>query len=495
MLQDFIKSNDHNFCLFADSMPQIVWITTADGKNIYFNHQWVEYTGLTVEESYGDGWNKPFHPDDQKRSLISWQNATKNHETYSLECRLRRKDGEYKWWLVRGVPVMDGEATILNWIGTCTDIEQIKLNEITSRQNELRFKLVLESAIDYAIFMLNPEGIIQTWNIGAERIYAFKAHEIIGKHFSILFGKEQLLLNYPNKILGIALRNGKFSEEAIRIKKDGSTFLADINISTMYDEGNHIGFSSINRDLYEREAAKTNKTDRENYVMNLVHDLRTPLTGAIMNAQIIQKANIGFLKIISSLDRVSTMVSNLLDANTIESGNPLNLHFEYCDLQQIIMDVVADLTLIHGRRFILKESNSVSGYWSIDGLRRVIENLLTNAVKYGVTLSPINIMIEKNQNSVSFSIQNLGKELSSVEQLNIIEHNQRLKKNRNINIQGWGIGLTLVKGIIEAHGGSIALESESEKGTTFTITIPLDSRLFDPSLNLIKASTTEHILQ
>jgi len=99
--QDALRKEQ--FHALAEAMSQIVWITRADGWNIYFNHQWVEYTGLTLEERYGHGWNKPLHPNDQKRAWDAWQNEVHNNGSYSLECRLRRADGAYRWWLVRGV--------------------------------------------------------------------------------------------------------------------------------------------------------------------------------------------------------------------------------------------------------------------------------------------------------------------------------------------------------------------------------------------------------
>ena len=120
-------------------MPQIVWITRPDGWNIYFNEQWVDYTGLTLEESYGHGWNKPFHPDDQQRAWDAWQNATNYGAVYSLECRLRRKDGVYKWWLIRGVPVLDAEGTILKWFGTCTDIDKLNRQKMRSKRNSMNY--------------------------------------------------------------------------------------------------------------------------------------------------------------------------------------------------------------------------------------------------------------------------------------------------------------------------------------------------------------------
>ena len=88
-----LETSENEFELLAESMPQIVWVTRSDGWNIYFNQQWVDYTGLSLEESYGHGWNKPFHPDDQQRARDAWQNAIKNKGSYSIECQLRRKDG------------------------------------------------------------------------------------------------------------------------------------------------------------------------------------------------------------------------------------------------------------------------------------------------------------------------------------------------------------------------------------------------------------------
>jgi PAS domain S-box-containing protein len=121
-----LRASEQEFRSLAESMPQIVWITRPDGWNIYFNQQWMDYTGLTLEESNGHGWNKPFHPDDQQRAWDAWQYATQNDATYSVQCRLRRADGAYRWWLIRGVALRDANGKILKWFGTCTDIEDIK---------------------------------------------------------------------------------------------------------------------------------------------------------------------------------------------------------------------------------------------------------------------------------------------------------------------------------------------------------------------------------
>lgn len=141
-LEESIK----DFRSLAESMPQIVWATRPDGWTTYFNQHWVNYTGMTLEESYGHGWNKPFHPDDQRRAWDAWQNATHNNGVYSIEARLRRFDGEYRWWLVRGVPLTNDQGEIVKWFGTCTDIEDIKQTQKVLRENEELIRLSTELA-------------------------------------------------------------------------------------------------------------------------------------------------------------------------------------------------------------------------------------------------------------------------------------------------------------------------------------------------------------
>ncbi len=142
---DLIQSYKE-FRLLAEVMPQIVWITGADGKHIFCNRQWLDYTGLTQEQSQGDGWIVPFHPDDRERAWDVWRNTVTTGGGYSLECRLRRADGAYRWWLVRGLPVFEDNGKIMKWFGTCTDIHQLKLTEQSLFESEARWQFALEGS-------------------------------------------------------------------------------------------------------------------------------------------------------------------------------------------------------------------------------------------------------------------------------------------------------------------------------------------------------------
>ncbi|OQW78035.1 MAG: hypothetical protein BVN35_04670 [Proteobacteria bacterium ST_bin11] len=161
LAEDASRSSEKQFRLLAESMPQIVWITRADGWNVYFNRQWVEYTGLSLAQSMGDGWATPFHPDDKPHALQAWRDAVNELITYSLECRLRRADGVYRWWLIRGVPVLDDQGRIDKWFGTCTDIHDLKQAELELRIAEARWQFALEGS---------NQGVWD-WNIEEDNVF------------------------------------------------------------------------------------------------------------------------------------------------------------------------------------------------------------------------------------------------------------------------------------------------------------------------------------
>ncbi|MGZ4964618.1 MAG: PAS domain-containing protein, partial [Limisphaerales bacterium] len=128
-VEEALRQSEETMRMMTESIPQMIWMCRPDGWNIYINQKWVDYTGQSAKECSGHGWNKPFHPDDQLRAWNAWKLATETGGAYDLECRLRRTDGAYRWFLIRGLPVRDAQGAILKWFGTCTDIHDRKKDE------------------------------------------------------------------------------------------------------------------------------------------------------------------------------------------------------------------------------------------------------------------------------------------------------------------------------------------------------------------------------
>ncbi|HXG55770.1 MAG TPA: PAS domain-containing protein [Vicinamibacterales bacterium] len=148
--EEALRQSEAEFRTLTESMPQMVWMSRPDGWNTYSNQRWVDYTGLSVDESYGHGWSTPFHPDDRQRALDAWRQAIPLGD-YNVECRLRRGDGSYRWMLVRALPLRDSAGQTVKWIGTCTDIDDLKRAQDAALHSErVQRALAAELANEHA---------------------------------------------------------------------------------------------------------------------------------------------------------------------------------------------------------------------------------------------------------------------------------------------------------------------------------------------------------
>ena len=251
------------FHTLAEAMPQIVWITRADGWNIYFNQHWVDYTGLTLEESLGHGWNKPFHPDEQQLAWDAWQKATATADIYSIESRLRRADGVYRWWLIRGVPLQDSNGNILKWFGTCTDIHDLKLAELEItranlelRESERRFSDMLQN-VELLSVMLDREARITYCNDYLLRLSGWAREEVIGRNWFELFIPSAN--NDPKDVFLALLANSPeaWHYESEIVTRAGERRLIRWNNSVLRSgSGEVIGTASIGEDITEQKRAE-----------------------------------------------------------------------------------------------------------------------------------------------------------------------------------------------------------------------------------------------
>ncbi len=270
--QEALQKSEQEFHTLAEAMPQIVWITRADGWNIYFNQQWVDYTGLTLEESYGHGWNVPFHPDDRQRAWDAWQRATQYNDVYSLECRLRRADGVYRWWLIRGEPLLGASGEILKWFGTCTDIEEIKRAEEALRESEEKWRSLVNVLPDY-ISLLDRNGTISFLNQYAE---GFGENEVLGS--SVYQYLSVISRDNFEKEITACLDSGKMrrfehtAEGDQGLMRDYEDFLVPVIEKNKEDR-----ILVVSRDITERKQAGEALAESNAYLNNLFNYANAPI--------------------------------------------------------------------------------------------------------------------------------------------------------------------------------------------------------------------------
>ena len=254
--EEDLPQSEERFRNVADNVPQVIWTNDAKGEANYFNRRWYEYSGLTHDESVGPGWQVIVHPKDRPASVDRWKQALKKCEVFHTEYRLRGKDGGYRWFIGRNVPLREN-GKILGWFGSATDIHDLKWAEVETRDIEERFELLVEGTPDYAMFLLDPDNKITYWSSGAEKVFGWNAEEAVGQRGEIIFIPEDNAKGEVEKELGIAMEHGFSPDRRWHKRKDGSRLWADgIMRRVDNNDGTVRGFAKICRDatdLYKAE--------------------------------------------------------------------------------------------------------------------------------------------------------------------------------------------------------------------------------------------------
>lgn len=259
-----LRADEGDFRFLAEAIPQIVWITRPDGWNIYFNQRWAEYTGLTLDESHGHGWTKPFHPDDHQRAWEAWQHAIRHEADYSVECRLRCADGSYHWWLIRGAPQRGADGRVLKWFGTCTDIEEIKLAQEPLRESRAKLEAAL-AAITDAVFISDASGRFVDFNEAFVTFHRFRNREECAKTlaeyplFLDVFRPDGSLLPLEHWAVPRALRGETATNQEYKLRRrdTGDTWVGSYSLAPIRDrDGIVVGAVITARDITDRKHAE-----------------------------------------------------------------------------------------------------------------------------------------------------------------------------------------------------------------------------------------------
>ncbi|HEY4282985.1 MAG TPA: PAS domain S-box protein [Chthoniobacterales bacterium] len=259
--EEALRTSEERVRAVADHVPQLIWTNDADGKANYFNRRWHEYTGLSDEQSAGAGGRAIVHPADEPSSTERWQQALARGAAYECELRLRGRDGEYRWFIIRNIPLRDDAGEVRSWFGSATDINDLKRTQVQLSETDQRFQLLIEGTPDYAMFLMDPNNIITYWSIGAEKVFGWTAEEAVGQSGELIFTPEDRADKVEEKEIDIALRDGRAPDRRWHLRKDGSQIWVD-GVMRRIDRGDGSlrGFAKIARDATDQHRAEEELT-------------------------------------------------------------------------------------------------------------------------------------------------------------------------------------------------------------------------------------------
>jgi PAS domain S-box-containing protein len=351
-------------------------------------------------------------------------------------------------------------------------------------QRAKQLALLVDHVQDYAIFMLDPEGLVATWNLGAERIKGYRADEIIGRHFSTFYTPEAIAREHPRHELEVAVKEGRFEEEGWRVRKDGARFWANVVITSVYDrDGTHIGFGKVTRDLTERRALQQDllrsNADLQRFAALAAHDLAEPLRTIGGFADLIHRRYadqmpaeaVPFLEqIVGGVSRMDALIESLLGyarAGELPPGD------RFVPLKPVARAVLADLgaaTAASQATITLDIPGEAEVRAGEYGVALILQNLISNALKFSDTSDPqIAVSAHAREAMWRITVRDRGIGIDPADLPTIFEP---FRRGASSDTPGSGLGLTTCRRIVERHGGAIGVDSRPGEGSEFWFTLP-----------------------
>ncbi|SMR51223.1 unnamed protein product [Zymoseptoria tritici ST99CH_1E4] len=518
--------NERQFENICNMIPQMIWTTTPEGAHNYYSDRWYSYTGLSVEESAGEGWLNAFDDDDLQVAEPKWRHSLATGDEYRTEYRCKSASGEWRWMLGSATPMKDENGEILQWFGTCTDIHEQVIAREEAKQTRAQLERVMEHgevtlwSVDRDFTVTFSEGrsmhsasdretlpsndrsqvvSLNMWNVLASQGRASERSNFEGPMREILAGRStsetiesQIATNkrwYRTRLYPL-LRQERFGGI------EGEAFVDGVvGVSMDVTEVRKAAEEVAQRDrenahlLAQSVAAKEASKMKSQFLANMSHEIRTPIAGVIGMSELLLDDDSGELSkeqrecaenIQRSANGLLTVINDILDFSKVESGR-LDIEEVQFDLSVVIRDVNKMLSFAAERKG-LKYVDDIQQLksWKVMGdpgrLRQVITNLLTNAIKFttegSVTMKVKTLKETDDMVQLQFEVQDTGIGIEEEVRQKLFKPFSQADSSTARRFGGTGLGLTISKNLVELMRGTISLESTLGVGTTATFSIP-----------------------
>ena len=511
-------SRSEELALLIDAVQDYaIFLLGPDGEIRTWNTGARRIMGYADSEAIGRNFSIFYGPDD-----LAARKPQRELETAAAVGRVEdegwriRKDGK-RFWATTVITVLrNPDGTIHGFAKITRDMSERREADERLRQTTEIFQLLVSSVRDYAIFMLDPNGNIATWNPGAQRIKGYLPEEIIGRHFSTFYPEEDLRTHKPERELAIAREKGSVEDEGWRVRKDGSRFWANVVITAVYGPAGDLrGFAKVTRDITDRKEAEETKAAlleqrearlqaeeerrraeastrvaqeanraKDEFLMTLSHELRTPMTAILGWARLLPSMDPTdplFREAVSSIARgaqlQSRLIDDILDVSRIVSGK-LRLNAELVEVSRVITNAVDAVSASATNKQISMTTSLAPalGSFVVDSTRiqQVIWNLLTNAVKFTPRGGSIEVSAKRTGSQVRIMVKDTGEGIDPQFLSHVFEPFRQAEMANVRTHGGLGLGLSIVRYLVEAHGGTVSAESTGRgMGSTFVVSLPV----------------------
>jgi PAS domain S-box-containing protein len=469
-----------------------VYMLDREGYVATWNPGARRFKGYEPHEIVGQHFSRFFSDEDRASGLPQRALHTAATEgKFETEGWRIRKDGTRMWAHVVIDPILDDTGTLVGFAKITRDITERKSAEQALFESEQRFRLLVQGVHDYAIYMLDPTGVVSNWNTGAERIKGYKASEIVGRHFSRFYTDEDRANGEPQRALATALAEGKYEKEAWRVRADGTRFWAHVVIDPIRDErGELIGFAKITRDATERRNAQIELEEARAALFQaqklqalgeltggIAHDFNNLMTVIRGSADLLRRTDLADEKraryleaIVETADRAAALTGQLLAFSRRQRLKPevidLNLRLDaFGEMLERTLGGQVDVTL-----------DLAPGLWTTEVDPTQLETALLNAainardaMPDGGTLSLRTCNVhEKNGDFVVVELADTGTGMPD-EVLN--RAYEPFFTTKPVG-KGTGLGLSQIHGFAAQSGGRSELSSTSGEGTVLRLFLP-----------------------
>jgi PAS domain S-box-containing protein len=456
-----------------------------EGRVLSWNPGAEEMFGYRAEEMIGASLSRLATAEKESEQLELLEKLKRGERITQLETVRKRKGGETFAAMLTLSPIKNDQGEIVAATEIIQDITERKQTQEALHKSEEHFRLLVESATDYAIFTMDLSGHINSWNPGAERIFGYSEREIMGQPGAILFTPEDRAKGVPEQELQTALNEGSAADERYHLRKGGERFFSS-GVTTQLRDGNIEGFVKIARDLSERkrmeDALREADRRKDEFLAILAHELRNPLAPIRTSLEIMKRTKSqetteeAKAVIERQTNQLVHLVDDLLDVSRISRGT-IRLQKERLELREVIeLALESSRPQLEEKEHHLQVSlpfKKIELYGDKTRLAQVFLNLLNNAAKYTDPRGEIALTASLEPPNVVIRVKDTGLGIPPQKLPTLFELFTRLE--RDVSREGLGIGLSLVKRLVEMHGGSIEAYSAGEgQGSEFTVRLPVN---------------------